>query len=304
MDLSFEIQGEKGTLYFNNENMNEMFFYNKNSNINKAGYIKLYPTYKDNYQKFFNPLDGFNLGFNDQKLIEVNEMLKCFNNKKNLTSMSILPIKYQKLQMQLKNHILKKLGKNMKFLNNSDKKTYIKKNFKQKEVYKQIEKIIKNQKRKKKILDVGTANGELIYFLNKKFKNKFDYTGIDISSKLIDFAKKNQPNIRFLKKNINDSSFKEKFDIIILLGISGYYSDLRKLIDRSLFLLNKNGIIILEGGVNFNNFDVEIKFRQNSEKIKSKWEKGFNAISVYSLTKYLKKRMLVISFLIGNSIFL
>ena len=81
-DLSFEIQGEKGTLYFNNENMNEMFFYNKNSNINKAGYIKLYPTYKDNYQKFFNPLDGFNLGFNDQKLIEVNEMLKCFNNKK------------------------------------------------------------------------------------------------------------------------------------------------------------------------------------------------------------------------------
>ena len=110
-DLSFEIQGEKGTLYFNNENMNEMFFYNKNSNINKAGYIKLYPTYKDNYQNFFNPLDGFNLGFNDQKLIEVNEMLKCFNNKKNLTSMSILPIKYQKLQMQLKNHILKKLGK-------------------------------------------------------------------------------------------------------------------------------------------------------------------------------------------------
>ena len=178
----------------------------------------------------------------------------------------------------------------MKFLNNSDKKTYIKKNFKKKEVYKQIEKIIKNQKRKKKILDVGTANGELIYFLNKKFKNKFDYTGIDISSKLIDFAKKNQPNIRFLKKNINDSSFKEKFDIIILLGISGYYSDLRKLIDRSLFLLNKNGIIILEGGINFNNFDVEIKFRQNSEKIKSKWEKGFNAISVYSLTQYLKKK--------------
>ena len=41
--------------------------------------------------------------------------------------MSILPIKYQKLQMQLKNHILKNLEKNMKFLNNSDKKTYIKK---------------------------------------------------------------------------------------------------------------------------------------------------------------------------------
>lgn len=81
-DLSFEIQGENGTLYFNNENMNEMFFYNKNANINKSGYIKLYPNNKDSYQKFFNPLDGFNLGFNDQKLIEVNQMLECFKNNR------------------------------------------------------------------------------------------------------------------------------------------------------------------------------------------------------------------------------
>ena len=81
-DLSFEIQGEKGTLYFNNENMNEMFFYNKNSNISKSGYTKLFPNNKDSYQKYFNPLDGFNLGFNDQKLIEVNQMLECFKNNK------------------------------------------------------------------------------------------------------------------------------------------------------------------------------------------------------------------------------
>lgn len=178
----------------------------------------------------------------------------------------------------------------MKYFNNSDKKTYIKQKFKKKEVYKQIEKIIETQDKKKKILDVGTANGELIYFLNQKFKDKYHYTGLDISSKLIDYAKKNQPKIRFLKKNINDKSFKEKFDIIILLGVSGYYNDLRKLVNRCLVLLNKNGIIILEGGVNFNNFDVKIKFRQNSRNIKTKWEKGFNSISAYSLIDFLKKK--------------
>ena len=48
---------------------------------------------------------------------------------------------------QSKNHFKKILDKNMKYLNNSDKKTYIKNNFK--EVYKQIEKIIKKQKVKK-----------------------------------------------------------------------------------------------------------------------------------------------------------
>tara|TARA_Y100001970_G_scaffold179025_1_gene217928 strand:- start:1093 stop:2211 length:1119 start_codon:yes stop_codon:yes gene_type:complete len=80
-DLSFEIQGENGSIYFNNENMNEMLLYKKNSKINKSGFIKLYPNVKDNYQKYFNPLDGFNLGFNDQKLIEINQMLESYNNK-------------------------------------------------------------------------------------------------------------------------------------------------------------------------------------------------------------------------------
>tara|TARA_Y100001970_G_scaffold179025_1_gene217927 strand:- start:362 stop:1108 length:747 start_codon:yes stop_codon:yes gene_type:complete len=188
------------------------------------------------------------------------------------------------------------MEKSLKYLNNSDQKTYIKKKFKKKEVYKQVEKIIRIEKSKKKILDVGTANGELIYFLNKKFQNRFEYTGIDISSKLIQFAKKNQPKIRFFRKNINDKSFKEKFDIIILLGVSGYYNDIRKLIDKSLSILNKRGIIILEGGVNFNNFDVKIKFRENYKKIKTKWENGFNAISAYSLINYLKKKKLKFNF--------
>ena len=45
----------------------------------------------------------------------------------------------------------------MKYFNNSDKKTYIKEKFKKKEVYKQIEKIIETQDKKKKILDVDTC---------------------------------------------------------------------------------------------------------------------------------------------------
>ena len=77
-DLSFEIQGAKGSIYFNNENMNSMYFYNKNNKLDKSGLTKLHPNKKDNYQGYFNPLDGFNLGFNDQKLIEVNQMLECF----------------------------------------------------------------------------------------------------------------------------------------------------------------------------------------------------------------------------------
>ena len=81
-DLSFEIQGEFGSLFFNNENMNEMYLYLQNKSKDQNGYIKLFPNKNDKYQKYFNPLDGFSLGFNDQKLIEVNQMIETFLNKK------------------------------------------------------------------------------------------------------------------------------------------------------------------------------------------------------------------------------
>ena len=93
-------------------------------------------------------------------------MLECFENNKK-SEFDVPLIKYPKFTIE--NPTMTK-GKNMKYFNNSDK-NYIKQKFK-KEVYKQIEKIIETQD--KKILDVGTANGELP--LNQKFKDKYHYT--------------------------------------------------------------------------------------------------------------------------------
>jgi len=189
------------------------------------------------------------------------------------------------------------MAKSLKFYNNSDKNTYSKFNFKKKEIFKQVENIIKFEKKNSKILDVGTANGELIYHLNRKFNDKFIYTGMDIAKNLIKIAKKRQPNSNFVNKDLHDKSFKDKFDIIILIGVSGYYDDLKKLITRALQLLNKNGVIILEGGVNFNDFDVQIKFREFSKKRTSKWENGFNSISHFSLKKFLKQKKVNFKFI-------
>ena len=58
-----------------------------------------------------------------------------------------------------------------------------------------MQKILKKRLSKKKkydVIDIGCANGELLYFLKKNNQN-FNLTGIDIRSDLIKKAKKNLP---------------------------------------------------------------------------------------------------------------
>ena len=57
----------------------------------------------------------------------------------------------------------------------------------------------------KKIIEIGSGNGNFSKLLSKKFNSSYIY-GIDIVSQYIDFSKKNNNNynIQFEKKNIYD----------------------------------------------------------------------------------------------------
>ncbi|KNY29627.1 class I SAM-dependent methyltransferase [Pseudobacteroides cellulosolvens] len=72
----------------------------------------------------------------------------------------------------------------------------------------------------KKLLDVGCGLGNLIEYLSEKGVS-FDYTGVDISQKMIDYAKKRNPTFRFLCLDIfNDNTFSpHDFDIVYTSGI-------------------------------------------------------------------------------------
>ena len=66
---------------------------------------------------------------------------------------------------------------------------------KPKESSKMLLKILKKKKFKSnkiKILDIGCANGELIYYLKKNLNNKVEFYGFDIRSDLLK-AQKNCP---------------------------------------------------------------------------------------------------------------
>ena len=75
LGLGYEIQGTKGSLFYNQERMNEIRLYRHTDPDREKGYKTIYigPEHPG-YQAFFG-LAGIGLGYNDQKIIEAHELI-------------------------------------------------------------------------------------------------------------------------------------------------------------------------------------------------------------------------------------
>jgi ubiquinone/menaquinone biosynthesis C-methylase UbiE len=157
---------------------------------------------------------------------------------------------------------------------------FIKKDFKQNE--------------KKRILDIGCANGIFLRNLNVSFKN-FSSLGVDTSSDMISLAKKNKiSNIEFVKKDFMNLKYKSYFDIITASGVLAFYDDYTKPINKMLSFLKKNSYLYIFGTFNTENIDTLVKFRNNYTK--SNWEKGLNSFSIKTISNFLKNKNLLFEF--------
>ena len=113
---------------------------------------------------------------------------------------------------------------------------------------KKIKKLILKNKRTevKTLLDIACGTGRHLNYLKKDFK----CTGVDISNQMLDIARKNYSDIRFIQADMIELDLKEKFDSIICLFSSiGYvktYENLRKTINKFANHLNTSGVVIIE----------------------------------------------------------
>ena len=85
MQLGFEISGDKGSLVFTQERLNELLFYRAGGDAMTNGYVKLeagpqHPPYGE-----FCIAGGHQLGFNDLKTIEMGEFLRAIGPGKTST---------------------------------------------------------------------------------------------------------------------------------------------------------------------------------------------------------------------------
>jgi len=76
----------------------------------------------------------------------------------------------------------------------------------------------------KRVLELGCSTGQLLNALNPSYG-----VGVDLSDNMVSIAKKNYPNLEFIKGDLEDknliSSLNGKFDYIILSDTIGYLDD-------------------------------------------------------------------------------
>ena len=82
LEIGFEIQGTKGAVLFTNERMNELNLYLTSDKDSKRGYRKIYNHPNHRWYKNFHPIAGIGLGYNDQKIIEVRELVEAIAEKR------------------------------------------------------------------------------------------------------------------------------------------------------------------------------------------------------------------------------
>lgn len=135
------------------------------------------------------------------------------------------------------------------------------------------------------ILDVGCANGNLIFNLKKKLKKNNCFHAVEIDKNII---KNNnlifdkiyyQEYLNFLKTN------KNKYDLIILSGIICFFKNPFEIILNTLKLLNKNGkIVIFDRFTQFADVEIVHSFLYSKKKYST-----YNSTSIFKI-KLLKKR--------------
>lgn len=139
-----------------------------------------------------------------------------------------------------------------------------------------------------KVLDVGCANGELIYFLSKNFKCQI--TGLDNHKELINLCKKKFSNkFNFILKDISKKqNFKDKFDVIIVSGVISIFDNLDTVFKNLKKLLNKNGKIYIFNHLNPFPIEVFIKYQTN-DKNRNILQSGWNIHSISKIKNIFKK---------------
>jgi len=138
------------------------------------------------------------------------------------------------------------------------------------------------------ILDVGCANGELLYNLKKKYRDN-KLSGFELLPSLIKVAKKNLPkSINVHKVDITKKiNINEKFDVIIVSGVISIFDDYKKPLRGLLKILKPNGRLFIFNHFNKYNIDVFIKYRTRS-KNDNILQSGWNIHSIKGLEEFFK----------------
>ncbi|MBT5469731.1 MAG: class I SAM-dependent methyltransferase [Nitrospina sp.] len=140
-----------------------------------------------------------------------------------------------------------------------------------------------------RILDIGCATGDFLYYLSTKFPNA-KLMGMDLMPDLIEVARKEVPKCEFILGNIQeDSQFQaEKFDAIFMVGVHPIFDECQPWIKNIISqLLKKNGQAFIFGPFNSDNVDIIVRARRSEDM--GPWELGWNTFSIKTMSNFLNE---------------
>ena len=162
---------------------------------------------------------------------------------------------------------------------------------KPKECFKDLIKILKKQKKKNlRLCDVGCANGELIYNLEKKFPS-WKITGADLKQDLLNKAKNKNKEATFVKLDISKNYLKNKFDIIVASGVLSIFDNQNKVLSNLIKMLEHKGSLFIFGHFNPYPINVYLKY-QDLKNNKNILQSGWNIFALEFYKNFAKKNNL------------
>jgi SAM-dependent methyltransferase len=140
-----------------------------------------------------------------------------------------------------------------------------------------------------KILDIGCATGDFLFYLSTMYPQA-DLTGLDVMPELIERAKQEVPNARFMLGDVMSRATLPEgtFDAIYLNGVHSIFDEYEPWLDNILEKLQPDGRAYVFGIFNHDDVDVLVKVRPSGED--GAWQPGWNVISKKSIALYLEKR--------------
>jgi len=129
-------------------------------------------------------------------------------------------------------------------------------------------------RKKLRILELGCGQARTYKYLQKKLGEKINYTGIDLSKKLLAIAKKKYPNAKFVCEDMTKfvaEPKQESFDIIIA---TASFQHLPTVKERMYVLKNCYRILKYDGKLVMLNWAFSNRFKKNyNQQILKAWLK-------------------------------